>query len=200
MFVSEPSAVSMDRQNEIEAIARVFQAHYGVVIGAALKYVPTPDLAYDVVQHTFIDFMENQLKEKKCPERDVPPLLYRIAQRRAIKLWHEHRRRLTNSETIIAERLMTRSRERGETPERLDRQTAWLKECLDLLPENGARFIKMHYHEGIPMREIAERLDMKPGTVRQIIARIRLKLRRCIEKKENASNDQADRYTLPRRE
>lgn len=165
----------------IETVSRLFQAHYGLLLGVARRYAPAPDLVHDILQQAFVDFVDDALKGKRDFSRDVSPLLYQIVKNRALKHWAERRQSTPETLQRIAERLSANDSE--ENTQRWQDEVRYIQECLQLLPEPSRRLIERHYREGLSMEEMAQREERKPGTIRQTIFRIRLRLRECIEKK-----------------
>ena len=47
---------------DTKEIARLFQDRFGLMIAVAQRYAPSSDLIYDIVQQSFIDFVEEALK------------------------------------------------------------------------------------------------------------------------------------------
>lgn len=165
----------------IESVTRLFQAHYGLLLGVARRYAPAPDLVYDILQQAFVDFVDDALKGNRDFSRDVSPLLYQIVKNRALKHWAERRKGTPETLQRIAERLSADANE--EKTEHWQDEVRHLKDCMRLLPETSRRLVERHYHEGLSMEELARREQRKAGTIRQAICRIRLRLRECIEKK-----------------
>lgn len=62
-----------------------------------------------------------------------------------------------------------------------DRRTA-LARCLEKLGENKRRVVEEYYLSSEPAQRIADRLEMKPNALRQLLFRIRKTLFECVER------------------
>jgi RNA polymerase sigma-70 factor (ECF subfamily) len=63
-----------------------------------------------------------------------------------------------------------------------DLQRTALRQCMDKLSENNRDLLESRYQQEMEPSQIAEQLDIPAGTLRKHLMRIRLALRKCINK------------------
>jgi RNA polymerase sigma-70 factor (ECF subfamily) len=168
----------MDQGVGTEQVARAFQDRYGLIVAVARRFAPSPDLAYDVAQQSFVDFFEYAQQGKVDWSRDVSPLLHRIAKFRALKLWEDRSRQFGDAYRDIAEQLAEEPEDDHESEE-----FRALRFCLEKLPPQSRELIERHYFHGDSLNDLAHQKERTPGALRQALYAIRLKLRECIEKR-----------------
>lgn len=71
-----------DREN----LTRLFQSHYGLVVGAACRYAPAPDCIDDIVQKVYVEFVSKSLEGKLEVEKNAGALLFQIAKAQGFRL------------------------------------------------------------------------------------------------------------------
>lgn len=173
----------MISKERIESLTRLFQNHYGFVMNVAERYAPVSDLADDIVQQVYLDFIAGAVEKNWDLDRDLRPLFYQIARRKALMHWRErtrHRRLLVDE---VAGSLATGLDERNkENYEMLLERTQALKGCLEKLSPQTRAIIEQHYFEGVSMKDIGESRQMKTAAIHQFFSRVRSKLRACIER------------------
>ena len=160
-----------------EQAAQAFQDRYGVVVAVARRFAPSPDLAYDVAQQSFIDFCEYAQQGKIDWSKDTTPLLYRIAKFRALKLWDNRVRTAGDIFRQIGEEL-TEEPDEDANQDEFQR----LRICLEKLPPQSRELIERHYYHNDSLDDISRQKERTPGAIRQALYTIRLKLRECIER------------------
>lgn len=184
--------MSEKNNSDIEALILHFQARHGLIVRVAFRYAPCPDLAYDIVQQVFIDFVHFVNVRNWDPSQDSTGILYRLTRDRALAVWRNYQKHSTKGVLKIADRLIAASRnDQGETPERLDEMNdefQALHGCIEQLPAQSRNLLERHYYHKVPIKTLAEELSARPGTIRQIFTRIRRKLKLCIEKRVKKEN------------
>lgn len=176
----------MDKPFNIEAITQLFQDHYGLMIVVALRYAPSPELAYDIVQQVFIDFIEDALKRERDYGKSIAPFLRTLTKNRAIDCWREYKKNSPEHLQRIAERFADRPVD-DETL-RWSEEISGLRSCMKKLPPPARQMVEQHYFHGTTMEDIAVRTGRKAVTVRSFFSRIRQKLRECIERETKQSD------------
>lgn len=172
------------QDSDIEEAARIFQAHYSIVVSAARRFAPMPDMIYDIVQATFVDFAESYLRGTRYDENETAFVLHRITKNRAIKIWKQEKKHCSEERRQLFEALMSHDdRPSTEDNDQLER----LQQCMERLPKNIRHWLDQHYRDQFNLEEIAEQCGQKSGTVRQAIFRARRQLKNCIESMGNHS-------------
>ena len=67
--------------------------------------------------------------------------------------------------------------------EQFDERQAALGECIEQIAPNHRNLLKIRYTDGLPVKEIAMRLDKTANAVAKVLHRTRVALMDCIEKK-----------------
>lgn len=177
----------MISREDIETWTRLFQHQYGLVVGAARRYAPAPDLVDDIVQQVYLEFIKGASKGNWDLEKNVGPLLYRITKRQARLFWRDRLKRKNSAIDGILEQLMastgTLRESESDAYEINAARLETLDQCLDKLPAKSRMIIEQHYFGGMKIKEIGERMNVKNmSSLYHIMIRIRIKLRQCIER------------------
>jgi RNA polymerase sigma-70 factor (ECF subfamily) len=71
----------------------------------------------------------------------------------------------------------------AEMDDEFEARRAALQECLSQVQGRASDLLRLHYHEGLEPRHIAEQLGLQAGHVRVLLNRVRGVLRDCIERR-----------------
>ncbi len=71
----------------------------------------------------------------------------------------------------------------AEMDDEFETRRAALQECLSQVQGRASDLLRLHYHEGLEPRLIAEQLGLQAGHVRVLLNRVRGVLRDCIERR-----------------
>ncbi len=109
----------------------------------------------------------------------------RIAQNKAMNFRQKQTRYATFTaglrDTLLSEFA-------GRTTETATSNLSALSECMDQLPPNDQRMMKLSYVEDIPVRQLADALGRSPESVHNSLLRIRNSLLDCIHRKMNQAD------------
>ena len=155
--------------------------YHNFVFRLARRAVTYHDLAEDVAQQTFTDFLARA--DEWDLEKDLRPLLMAMVQRRARSVWRERSKQLPENLQKIAGFIQ---QELNEDDDTTDTRMEALHSCMQKMPEGGRQLITRHYFDGVPTKQIAKELQKNVESVSKAIYRIREKLRLCIEQKLKA--------------
>lgn len=169
-----------DNIPSVQAVAETFQSHYGLIVTAAFRFAPTPELVYDIVHQTFVEFMETAMKGHWDTTRDPAPFLYRITKNTAVNFWRREKLHSTETMCAIGEILMRSSANDEDDFESLNERLDALNHCLAELPPKSREVIEQHYLHDVTLESLARRLAMPSNSLRKTVFRLRLKLRDCI--------------------
>lgn len=168
-----------DQSDQSKKVQRLIGIHVGWVYTLAIKYAPSPDVAEDVAQQVFLEFLKKQ--HTWDLDSDVRPLLAEITRLVAKRFWQERCRQMAPEVQALAEHVRMLAEEREFSPIRDEEKDA-LTRCLEKLPDKSKHLIRTRYYLGANSSEIAGKLDMTPGAVRRALFRLRTKLRQCVHK------------------
>ena len=162
-----------------EEVIRRYQRDVMLVVG---RLLPDRVQAEDLVQQVFVDAYFALPRFELG--REFGPWIRTIARnavREQLRKQWRYDRRLRAYREILAARLA--DDQRADHGERMLTET--LDKCTSRLPEREAAAIRLRYHEGKSMDEIAVELASTAGTVRNLLCRARTRLRECLQRERS---------------
>lgn len=172
----------MTLENRIDALNHHFQSHYGLVVAVARRYAPGSDAVDDIVQQAYLDFVGASTSDRWDLQGGAGAILFQITKRRALKVWEERQKRQTLPLAEVAGELQAGLEEKEkETYDILHDRIRALRNCIERLSPKSRAIIEQHYFNGVSMKEIGEKQNMKTSAIHQFFCRVRLKLRSCVE-------------------
>jgi RNA polymerase sigma factor (sigma-70 family) len=174
--VRPPGLMTHEHRQDIE---RLIRQHMGFVHALAIRYAPAPDVAQDVTQQVFLEFLRKQ--EQWDLTKDIRPLLSEMTRIVARRSWQESCQQMTSQMRHLAEHIRQLA-ECSHVEPIQEEETAALKRCLERLPERSRLLVRARYYLGANSLEIGDRLGMTPTAVRRALFRLRQTLRTCVDK------------------
>ena len=176
---TDSALVEAVRAGQLEAFAelvRRFQ-HDVLRIVSALLYdrAGTEDLVQQVFVNAYRGLGTFELG------RDVGPWLRTIARntvREHLRRSARYRQRLADYGDLLA----AEAAADAWPMERVERLQRLLDVCLQRLPDRSAQALKLHYVEDRDTATVAAELGTSPGAVRNLLCRLRIALRQCIDR------------------
>ena len=104
-----------------------------------------------------------------------------VARNRILMFWRSAKRDKVLVNSTLLELVDTAFEESSEEQERLKENRHALRKCMENLPENSSKIIKMKYSANLDMKSIGEKVGKTTDAVKMLICRIRKSLRKCIE-------------------
>lgn len=175
-----------DRKSQL---VDLFLSHKDIVLGCARYFAPSPDVAADIVQQVFVEFIEHA--ERWNLDSDITPLLKRLTRNIAYEHLRQYYRHSAEAMQKIAEYVghVAETSVERESDTLFRDQIDALRECVANLPEKSKALIERHYRDGKTIRTLAESEGANENSLSQALCRIRIKLRKCIETKTGESDD-----------
>lgn len=153
--------------------------HQAALYAYILTIMPDRFAAHDVLQESVL-VMWRKLKEFE-KGTNFPAWAYRIAYWQTMAhLKKVKRAGLVELEPEIMELL---AREAESSLEGFEGRHQALRTCLQALAAGDASILQAHYQRGEAVAEIAGRLGRTRDAIKQVLMRIRKRLRQCIESK-----------------
>ncbi len=124
------------------------------------------------------------------PSRSFGAWARGVAVRQAMQYFDRHRRTPIPFSPETIEALLKAYEEEEESAETGDgaaRQAA-LRHCIMALPEKSRRLLELRYDARLKLHEVAERLSTTLDAAHKALSRLRLALRKCIEKELAAAS------------
>lgn len=163
------------RNGDTEAYGDLVQRHMQRAFAIAYRILEHREDAEDVVQDAFLRALENL--DTLQAERPFHPWFYRIVANRAISFRRARRVRETDA---LPEQLTASQPSPAQDAERAELR-ARLASAVAALPERQRLIVQFSELEGMTSTEIAEVLEIAPGTVRWHLHQLRHTLRTALE-------------------
>lgn len=164
-------------KNEKKTLTQWFLLHYGTAMNIAFSFSPSYDMANDILQSAFIEFIEEAEEEHTQVEK--LKLLRKVLRRVAQRFWDEKYRNSPEKIEKIARHLSSLAQEEFET-KNFEEELFALRKCLEKLSEKSRKLIEEHYFMGNTVKTISEQFGVSSRAVYKAICTIRNKLRDCI--------------------
>lgn len=164
-MTTEKEIVLAFKEGSQKAFRIIYDTHYKLLIGVGFNLLKDEDNAKEVVQEVFYQFWKNRANFKTSVP--VKNYLKRAVINRCITQL-KYQARFTGDETL--------AHETGNSiaPDVL-MENADLKKVIDLamekVPEKARIVFILKRHEGLSLKEIAEKLEISPKTVENQITR-----------------------------
>ena len=170
------SLIVAGQVNLYEEVIRRYQRDVLLVVG---RLLPNRGQAEDLVQQVFVDAYFALPRFERG--RDFGPWIRTIARnavREELRKQWRYDRRLRAYHEILSARLA--DDQRADQSEQMLMEA--LDKCTSRLPEREATAIRLRYHEGKSMDEIAAALGNTVGSARNLLCRARTTLRECLQR------------------
>jgi RNA polymerase sigma-70 factor, ECF subfamily len=158
-----------------ETAERLFREHSGWIYGYCLRLLRSPEEAEDALQTTYLNACRS-LSHGFEPRADSAWLL-RITQNACLTRLRSSGRRasfeLVDDTALVTETLAA--------PDDRSEDLIGLSDALASLPERQRRAILLREWQGLPYREVAQRLGLTQGAVETLIFRARRALAAALE-------------------
>lgn len=155
----------------------VLLRRYFPIVHRFLRARARPHDVDDLVQATFLDCLENRSRVAQVSFR---AFILRVARFRYYD--HLRARKPDRDATALSQLSLA---DLGTTPSRRvarDEEKRHLHDALERIPSDQQMMLELSYWETLPGAEIAEVLDIAPGTVRSRLTRARKALRRQLHR------------------
>jgi RNA polymerase sigma-70 factor (ECF subfamily) len=165
--MDDHSAIEKCRSGDNEAFRHIVERYQAEAIGHATAILGNHEDALDAVQEAFIDAF--QALDRIDLSRRFYPWFYVILRNRCYKLAHGRKKReMSNSDEmeILAPAASIRREE-----------SLLLEQAMLELPTEDRELITLRHLDGLSYQELAERLEVPPGTIMSRLYHARNKLR-----------------------
>lgn len=173
MAINEPQSdyelVTKLQKGDLEAFDQIFNKYGDRLFGFALKYLKSKEDTEGLVQDVFLKIWENRANLKK--ESSLKSYLFTIAYHNMCQLFRKRQIQTKFKEEIgFGESLSVNLVDQLEYKSTLEQ----IDKLIDKLPEKQKMIFIQSRKEGKSTREIAEEMNLAPGTVdNQISATIK---------------------------
>lgn len=166
--------------NESEQLAtKIFMANMDYIHRVARINAPSPDVVDDIVNETFLLFLEGREKWQ-LSSPSIKGLLGVLARQCAYRLRHVNRGLTQELARNIYEAIADRKcLSNGDSP--YEKEKDCLPSAILKLPLRYQEILRLYYYERQSVREISVQLGMKEENVCRTLSRMRCRLRSIIE-------------------
>lgn len=161
-----------------DAFEHLLSSHQGRLFGFIRALMGPGGDAEDVLQNT------NRILWKEAEKfeagTDFRAWAFQIARHQVLQ--HRDHQRRAGKRVPFSDELMETLAVRSEEKESsIERRQRFLKFCLEKLPARQRDVVESRYFEKESVQGIADRLEMEPNAVSQLLFRSRASLLKCIE-------------------
>ena len=179
--------VSMVVEGDSVAFDTLFTRHRDMIYAMLLKYAGNSDDVDDLMQEAFMKaYLKIGLYD---PKYDFGAWIYTIARNTFVDFERSRKSIALNSENIPLEN-STAQQTSAPSPEDYiinAQQRVQIERYIAMLPEDYRRLFELRFIDEYSYEEIAEKLDMKLGTVKTRIFRVRNMMCRLITQGEESN-------------
>ena len=169
-----------------EAFGELYDIHYPRVFGYIYRITGDYTLACDITSETFLKAFVH-LRSFKWKGISISSWFFRIAANELNQYFRKRSyspERLTDLSSIDPTKWeQAFTRDNNETITKIDQATEfqWVQKLLLSLPPKYRQVIALRYFEELPVRDIADILGKKEGTVKSLLSRGLDKLKKKID-------------------
>lgn len=171
--LSDADLVAKSISGDEAAYGMLIDRYFSLVVGTAFHKVRNPEDARDVAQDAFVKAFHS-LRNLDDPRR-FPAWIKRIASNMAIDLLRKRRQTVVSLDEIEEKRAVATTE--PVAPEMIDnegqqnRTMLMILDSIEELPDTTRQAVELRFLESLDYEEIAERLDISQGAVRQRVSR-----------------------------
>lgn len=154
------------RKGDIQAFDKLLECYSSKLYGFAFKYLKSDVEAEGLVQEVFIKIWNK--RESLDPEKSFHSYLFTIAFNH-IKKQFEKRKVVSGVVDVLAPEIADNSTERGILYRSVLHQVI---DLLNELPDKKRKIFEMSRFEGLPSKEIAQRIGLAPKTIDNQISEV----------------------------
>ena len=162
-----------------EAFTALLDRHIKLVYSVALRYVGDAQKAEDIAQSVFLLLAQKGPRLRR--NTLISGWLYRAARLVAIRLRRSEMRREQREQEAVMQSINNPEADPAESP--WEELAPLLDDAMDRLGEIERNAVLLRYFEGLPLAQVAAKLDLKEAAVRKQVSRALEKLRHYFAKK-----------------
>ena len=196
MEKSEEKQIIKQAQKDPQAFGVIFETYYEPIFGYILKRVGNVHAAQDVASETFFKALD-RLWQFKWKGVSISSWLYRIATNEINQHFRKNKKVRYSIEALLEESGIELRDERDlmeeilEQEKEMENAQAWrqARKLIHDLPEKYQEVLSLRFFEDKKIREIAEILGKREGTVKSLLSRGIARLRKSIPKTPASAAD-----------
>jgi len=178
MNKSEEKRLIQRAKKDPQAFGVIFEEYYDPIFGYILKRVGNVHVAQDIVSETFFRALD-RLWQFRWRDVSISSWLYRIATNEINQHFRKERKRAYSLEAMLEQSGIELADEKDiieeilEQERELEQAEAWraARKLIHDLPEKYQEVLSLRFFEDKKVREIAEILGKREGTVKSLLSR-----------------------------
>lgn len=183
--MDEQQLIAAAMTGDREAFAGLVRLHQRSLRALAALAMLPPDDVNDVVQEAFIDAYRHL--DRFDPKREFGPWLRTICRNRIQRFLRDRKTRRRHELALIDDALAPDPG--GEDADAALGRIAALRRCLAKLEERHRTVVAMRFHDGLAVKDIAERLGRSANSISVLLFQLKSALQRCVAQGERASGE-----------
>ena len=185
MDLSEEKELVERARRDPDAFGKLYDQYYSQIFGYALKRVANVEIAEDITSEVFFKALKN-LGKFRWRKISFSFWLYRIATNQITDYFRKNKRRMFSLEEIsdpvsVSNPLIETEVLQAEEELKRYEDFLILHESIAKLPVKYQEAITLRYFESKPIKEVAEILGRREGTIKSWLHRGLEKLRKLME-------------------
>jgi len=177
-------------QKDPEVFGEIFDRYYNPIFGYILKRVGNVHIAQDIVSETFFKALD-RLWQFRWRNISIGSWLYRIATNEMNQYFRKQKHQPHSLDSLLEEKDFELQdkidilKEIIEQERELAQAKKWqvVRRHIEVLPEKYQEVLVLRYFENKKIREIAEILGKKEGTIKSLLSRATNQLKeKCNQK------------------
>lgn len=183
MFTNDKLLIMLAKQGNESAFRELYENHYEMVYRLAYRYVRSQPDAEDILQETFVKAFKAIQKFDFNISHNFSAWIYQICVRCSYD-YHRKRKKRKSDQTASLSEMYTEPEAKNSSPEEaaIAGQTMQqVKNAMQVLSPKQRIIFDLRHLQHKALREIAERLQCSPSTVKKQLERAVAKLRVQLE-------------------
>ena len=178
--MDERELIQRAQAGDRDAFGEIVRLHQARLRAFAARYVDRAEDVFDLVQDAFLDALRNL--HVFDARQEFGPWLRAICRNRIRNYWRDRRVRRNAHQALVDAALEEGA---GAMEDDLDAavgRVRALERCVGELQPAHRELLQLRYARGVPVADLARRLDRSPPAMSMILCRIRSALMKCMER------------------
>jgi RNA polymerase sigma-70 factor (ECF subfamily) len=183
MNTNDKLLILLAKQGDESALRELYEIHYEMIYRLAYRYVKSQPDAEDILQETFIKAFKAIQKFDFNISSNFSAWIYQICVRCSYD-YHRRRKKRKSDQTASLSEMYTEPEAQNSSPENMaiNNQTMQqVKNAMNVLSPKQRIIFDLRHLQHRALKEIAERLQISPSTVKKQLERAVAKLRIQLE-------------------
>jgi RNA polymerase sigma-70 factor (ECF subfamily) len=183
MNTNDKVLIILAKQGDESALRELYETHYEMIYRLAYRYVKSQPDAEDILQETFIKAFKAIQKFDFNISSNFSAWIYQICVRCSYD-YHRKRKKIKSDQTSSLTDMYTEPEAQNSSPENLaisNQTMQQVKNAMSVLSPKQHIIFELRHLQHRALKEIAERLQISPSTVKKQLERAVGKLRIQLE-------------------